>query len=101
MSWPPSRGHRAMWWSSFGRCTVRACSAIEARLCDCGQDGYEEKAAAVRRLDLELLKAERQTVVDLRDREVINDDVLRDIERDIDLEELRVKEDDLDNDDRE
>ena len=71
----------------------------EARLCDCGQDGYEEKAAAVRRLDLELLKAERQTVIDLRDREVINDDVLRDIERDIDLEELRVKEDDLDNDD--
>ena len=39
------------------------------------------------------------TVVDLRDREVINDDVLRDIERDFDLEELRVKEDDLDNDD--
>jgi hypothetical protein len=34
----------------------------------------------------------------LRDREVINDDVLRDIERDIDLEELRVKDDDFDND---
>jgi monovalent cation/hydrogen antiporter len=52
----------------------------------------------MRRLQLELLKEERRTIIDLRDRDVINDDVLRDIERDIDLEELRVKEDDLDND---
>jgi hypothetical protein len=59
---------------------------------------FEGRAEAVRRLLLELLKAERQAVIDLRDREVINDEVMRDIERDIDLEELRVKEDDLDHD---
>jgi CPA1 family monovalent cation:H+ antiporter len=70
----------------------------QARLRDTGDLRHEEKAESVRRLRVELLKAERQAVLDLRDREVINDDVMRDIERDIDLEELRVKEDDLDND---
>jgi CPA1 family monovalent cation:H+ antiporter len=63
-----------------------------------GAGHHEEHAALMRRLQLELLKEERRAIIDLRDREVINDDVLRDIEHDIDLEELRVKEDDLDND---
>jgi hypothetical protein len=57
--------------------------------------------AALASLARRLRNAERQTVIDLRDREVINDDVLRDVERDINLEELRVKEDDLDHDDNE
>jgi CPA1 family monovalent cation:H+ antiporter len=70
----------------------------QARLRDDRVCLHEERAAAVRRLRCELLKAERQAVLDLRDREVINDEVMRDIERDIDLEELRVKEDDLDHD---
>jgi CPA1 family monovalent cation:H+ antiporter len=69
-----------------------------ARLRDECVARQEERAASVRRLQMELLKAERQAILDLRDREVINDEVMRDIERDIDLEELRVKEDDLDND---
>jgi monovalent cation/hydrogen antiporter len=59
---------------------------------------YEKRAESVRRLQLELLQAERQAILDLHQREVINDDVLRDIEHDIDLEELRVMEDDLDHD---
>jgi CPA1 family monovalent cation:H+ antiporter len=71
---------------------------FRARLRHEGERQEEVKAAAMRRLRLELLNAERRTVIDLRDREVINDDVLRDIERDIDLEELRVKEEDIDND---
>jgi CPA1 family monovalent cation:H+ antiporter len=71
---------------------------FQARLHHDGAGHYEEHAALMRRLRLELLNEERRAIIDLRDREVINDDVLRDIERDIDLEELRVKEDDLDND---
>ena len=71
---------------------------IQARLQHDGEGHYEEHAALMRRLQMELLNEERRAIIDLRDREVINDDVLRDIEHDIDLEELRVKEDDLDND---
>jgi CPA1 family monovalent cation:H+ antiporter len=71
---------------------------FRARLQHDGAAHYEEHAALMRRLQLELLNEERRAIIDLRDREVINDDVLRDIERDIDLEELRVKEDDFDND---
>ena len=44
---------------------------------------------------------ESQAVLDLRDREAINGEVMRDVVHDLDLEELRVKEDDLDNDDSE
>jgi monovalent cation/hydrogen antiporter len=69
-----------------------------ARLRDSGVTVQEQRAESVSRLRLELLKAERQAILDLHRREVINDDVLRDIERDIDLEELRVMEDDLDHD---
>jgi monovalent cation/hydrogen antiporter len=56
---------------------------------------YQGNALAMRRLLLELLSEERRTIIDLRDREVINDDVLRNIERDIDLAELRVMDDEL------
>jgi CPA1 family monovalent cation:H+ antiporter len=82
------------------RATYRArLERYRARLCDCDNvERHEERAENVRRLRIELLKAERQAVIDLRDQEVINDEVMRDIERDIDLEELRIKEDDLDHD---
>jgi len=39
----------------------------------------------------EVIDAERQAAVDLRDRGVITDDVLRRIERDLDLEDLRME----------
>lgn len=42
------------------------------------------------RLSYEALKIERQTIVHLRNEDVINDDVLRRIQRDIDLAEARV-----------
>jgi len=76
----------------------RRIQRFQARLQHDGEGHYEEHAALMRRLQLELLNEERRAIIDLRDREVINDDVLRGIERDIDLEELRVKDDDLDND---
>ena len=38
----------------------------------------------------EVLHAQRTAIVELRDREHINDDVLRRIERDLDLEDSRL-----------
>jgi CPA1 family monovalent cation:H+ antiporter len=40
---------------------------------------------------LEAIEAERQKLLELRDQDIINDNVLRKIERDLDLEELRVR----------
>jgi hypothetical protein len=37
-----------------------------------------------------LLKAERQALIDLRDRDVIGDAALHRVERDLDLEEARL-----------
>jgi monovalent cation/hydrogen antiporter len=45
---------------------------------------------AYRRLRRELLRVERDAVIGLRDRGAINDDVLHRIERDLDLDELRL-----------
>jgi hypothetical protein len=39
----------------------------------------------------EALEIERRTIIDLRDRDVISDAVLRRIERDLDLEALRLE----------
>jgi Na+/H+ antiporter len=47
--------------------------------------------SAHQRVKLDLLDAERRTVIQLRNRGVINDEVLRRIERDLDLEELRLE----------
>jgi hypothetical protein len=38
-----------------------------------------------------VIEAERDAIIDLRDRDEISDDVLRRIERDLDLEELRME----------
>lgn len=43
------------------------------------------------RLSLEALQTERKTIIGLRNREVINDEVLRRIQRDIDLAEIRLQ----------
>jgi len=52
-------------------------------------DEYQESSAAWSRWRRELFDAERETVVSLRDAGEINADVMRRVERDIDLEELR------------
>jgi len=44
-------------------------------------------------LSREALEAERRTIIDLRNRRVINDDALRRIQRDIDLAETRLRHD--------
>lgn len=43
------------------------------------------------RLSLEALQVERRTILRLRNEEVINDEVLRRIQRDIDLAEARLR----------
>ena len=52
-------------------------------------DEYRESSEAWARWRRELFDAERDTIVTLRDRGEINADVMRRVERDIDLEELR------------
>jgi CPA1 family monovalent cation:H+ antiporter len=50
-------------------------------------DGIETQATNQVRLQRELLTAERQALLRLRNDNIINDDVLRRVERDLDLEE--------------
>jgi CPA1 family monovalent cation:H+ antiporter len=46
-----------------------------------------------RRLRQEVLEAERSTIIQLRDRGRIDDEVLREVERELDLEEQRLQTD--------
>jgi len=53
-------------------------------------DGSEARSLDYQRLRHELLEAERTAVLDLRRRGAIDDDVLRRVVRDIDLEDVRL-----------
>ena len=54
-------------------------------------DGVEERSAAFQRLMVELLIAQRQRLIRLRDDGRIGDEVMHRIERDLDLEESRLE----------
>jgi monovalent cation/hydrogen antiporter len=54
-------------------------------------DGVEERSAAYQRLMFELLEAQRQRLVRMRDDGSIGDEVMHRIERDLDLEESRLE----------
>ncbi len=54
-------------------------------------DDQERRAESYQRLKIELIGAERRTIIDLRNRGIINDDVMRRIQRDLDLEEVRLQ----------
>ena len=54
-------------------------------------DGVEERSAAYQRLMVELLGAQRQRLVRMRDEGSIGDEVMHRIERDLDLEESRLE----------
>lgn len=56
-------------------------------------EGDGDRPAAKRRLHQELLKAERNAVIHLRDQGRIDDEVLRQVERELDLEEQRFQAD--------
>ena len=53
-------------------------------------DAYEERTGAYTRLMYELFDAQREQLLDLRNRRVISDEVRRKVERDLDLEESRL-----------
>jgi CPA1 family monovalent cation:H+ antiporter len=53
--------------------------------------GVERDAEACGRVRRELLDAERQALVDLRDRGVVSEDVHQDIQHDLDLAHLRTE----------
>jgi Na+/H+ antiporter len=54
-------------------------------------DGVEERSANYQRLMVELLVAQRQSLIQLRDEGIIGDDTMHRIERDLDLEESRLE----------
>jgi CPA1 family monovalent cation:H+ antiporter len=62
---------------------------------DGGIDGdgvdYETRSALYQRVVREVLDAQRETLIVLRDRGEINDDVMRRIERELDLEDARLE----------
>jgi CPA1 family monovalent cation:H+ antiporter len=57
---------------------------------DGDSDGVEERSATYQRLMVELLGAQRRTLVGLRDEGKIGDEAMHRIERDLDLEESRL-----------
>lgn len=63
---------------------------LEARCAGDADGDGDAWAAGYRRLMREMVAAERQTVVGLRDDSVISDDVLQDVQRLLDLEEQRL-----------
>jgi CPA1 family monovalent cation:H+ antiporter len=59
---------------------------------DGGEGGtlHQARARAALALQRDLLDVERRTIIELRDRGTINDEVLRRIQRDLDLEAVRL-----------
>ena len=58
---------------------------------DDGDDGLEERSAAYQRLMRDLLRAQRATLIRLRNEGRLGDEVMHRIERDLDLEESRLE----------
>jgi Na+/H+ antiporter len=65
-------------------------SRFVARKMGADEDGYEERSQAYQRLSRELLAAQRDALVRLRNEGTISDEALHRIERDLDLEETRL-----------
>ncbi len=64
---------------------------FNARLDD-GDDGaLEDRSLAFQRLRREVLEAERAEIIRMRNRGLINDDIMRRVERDLDLEDARLE----------
>jgi Na+/H+ antiporter len=63
---------------------------FQARYHGNDDDGVEERSARYQRLRRELLDAERQAVVGLRNEGVITEEVMQRVQRDIDLEDSRL-----------
>jgi Na+/H+ antiporter len=64
---------------------------LKARVGKIEDDGYEDRSLAYQRLVRELLEAQRQAIVRLRNQGTISTDVMHRIERDLDLEDSRLE----------
>jgi CPA1 family monovalent cation:H+ antiporter len=64
---------------------------FEARMSDDDDGDIEEGSIAYQRLRREILEAERAEIIRLRNQGRINDDVMRRVERDLDLEDVRLE----------
>lgn len=77
----------------------RLAAEYEDRISQLENHSIDENASdglyspAFEQISLEALEAERRTILELRNRRVINDETLRRIQRDIDLAETRLKRD--------
>jgi monovalent cation/hydrogen antiporter len=65
-------------------------SRFRARYEGVDEEGVEERSQQYQRLRRELLEAERQAVLRLRNEGTITEDVMQRVQRDIDLEDLRL-----------
>jgi CPA1 family monovalent cation:H+ antiporter len=63
---------------------------FRARYDGVDEDGVEDRSQQYQRLRRELLEAERQAVIGLRNEGRITEDVMQRVQRDIDLEDLRL-----------
>jgi Na+/H+ antiporter len=63
---------------------------FEALKTENGDDGYEDRSGAYVRLSLDVIEAQRRALVEMRNRGEISDQVMRRVERDLDLEAARV-----------
>jgi monovalent cation/hydrogen antiporter len=63
---------------------------FQARLDGADDDGVEERSQRFQRLRRELLDAEREAVLHLRNEGIITEDVMHRVERDLDLEDSRL-----------
>ena len=64
---------------------------LKARAGKIEDDGVEDRSLAYQRLVRELLEAQRQAIVRLRNQGVISNDVMHRIERELDLEDTRLE----------
>jgi Na+/H+ antiporter len=64
---------------------------LKARAGKIEDDGYEDRSLAYQRLVRELLQAQRDAIVRLRNQGAISNDVMHRIERDLDLEDSRLE----------
>jgi CPA1 family monovalent cation:H+ antiporter len=64
---------------------------LKARAGKIEDDGAEDRSLAFQRLTRELLEAQRQAIVRLRNQGVISNDVMHRIERELDLEDTRLE----------
>ncbi|MGH6885396.1 MAG: Na+/H+ antiporter, partial [Geminicoccales bacterium] len=55
------------------------------------EDGIQDRSLAYQRLMRELIEAQRAAIVQLRNERLISSEVMRRVERDLDLEETRLE----------